>query len=151
MCFREGVGCISNHPGAFTVVFPEMANRFQPNRSLFDQIRGFLCQIEPHFKGNNGHWIRWKCENYRLKQCHSPFWDLWVVYFPSNPLFAWYLVISKGSVYFWGLKLTFFTTFDWSRPQIDKNIFFCYSYGARHFKSTLLSPKNVFFTSYNAF
>ena len=38
--FKGGVGCISSHPGAFKVVFSQMANRFEPNSSLFYQIRG---------------------------------------------------------------------------------------------------------------
>ena len=40
--FNGGDGCIRSHPGAFTVVSLQKAYRFQPNRSLFYQIRGFF-------------------------------------------------------------------------------------------------------------
>ena len=37
--------CISSHPGAVTVVFCSKANTFQPNRSLFNQIRVLLTKL----------------------------------------------------------------------------------------------------------
>ena len=43
--FKGGVGCIRSHPGAFTVVSLQKANRFRPNRSLSYQIRGFYAKL----------------------------------------------------------------------------------------------------------
>ena len=125
LCFREGSGCISSHPGAFTMVFSAKGKyNLAKQKFIFYQIGGFYAKLNLILKKKNGHRIRWKCENCRPKQYHSPFWHLWVIYFPSNLLFAWYLVILKGSVYFWGLKLTLFPTFDWTGPKIDKTILF---------------------------
>ena len=116
LCFREEVWCISSDPGAFTVVFSAKGKYISVKQKLFYQIRGLMPNLTSFYrkKWSSDSLKRWKC---RRKQCHLQFWHLWVVYFPSNLLFVWYLVLLKDSVYFWGLKLTFFPTFDWTGPQ----------------------------------
>ena len=141
MCFRVGVRCISSHSEAFTVVFSAKGKSISANY----QFRGFYAKLNIILKEKDGHRIYWKFEKWQPKQCHLHFRHLWVVYFPSNPPFAWYLVILNGSVYFWCLKLTFFPAFDWTGPQNRQKYPFLLLYWEVDILNRLYyPPKNVF-------
>ena len=47
--------CINSHPGAFSVVFSVNGKYISAKQKFIVPNWRFLCQIEYHFKGNNGH------------------------------------------------------------------------------------------------